>query len=433
MKELLAIVAIGLVICAPATHAAVSDDEFNKMQQQLAQLSERLDKLEAENRELRAAQSNVEVAVEEVDTNVRSIQAAALPVPEEGWNDRVKMDGDFRYRYESISAEGSQTRQRNRIRARTNVKAKVSDRTEIGFGLATGGDDPVSTNQTLGGGGSSKSIVLNLAYADWEVVDGTHLIFGKFKNPLTRVGKQALMWDGDWTPEGVGFKFSGERFFASGFGTYLESDSRKSNDTFAWGGQLGMTGSLGGAKLLGGVAYYSIEAAGKSTTFGDPSDPDDFFGNTAIERSGLPCGTIADTECVYRYDYLLTEVFAEASFEVSDTPVSVFGDYVTNGDVSTNDTGWMVGTRIGQAKDRGQWQFTYYYADKEADSMLALVTDSDFGGGGTDKKGHWLQLNWGVNKHWTVGAQYFINETDLTNGASNDFDRLMIDMQWKWK
>ena len=417
MKTFLTITLVGMTVFAPVAAAAVSDEQFELLQQQLAELSQRLDKLEAENQTLRASQENVEIA------------AAGA----ESWSDRVRLDGDFRYRYESIGLEAQPTRQRNRIRARTNVIADVSDKTEIGFGLATGGNDPVSTNQTLGGGGSSKSIVLNLAYVDWEVVSGLNLIAGKFKNPLHRVGKQALLWDGDWTPEGLAFKYKGDAFFLNGFGSYLESDSRKSNDSFAWGAQFGTSVSIGGVNLLGGAGYYSIETAGKSTTFGDPSDPGDFFGNSAIQPGGLPCGTVMDVDCVYRYDYLMAEVFAEASFEIGGTPVTIFGDFVNNGDASDNDTGWMAGGRIGQAKDRGQWQFTYYYADKEADALLGLVTDSDFGGGGTDNRGHWLQVNWGVNKHWTVGAQYFINDVSLAGGADSDYDRLMIDMQWKWK
>ena len=61
------------------------------------------------------------------------------------------------------------------------------------------------------------------------------------------------------------------------------------------------------------------------------------------------------------------------------------------------------------------------------------MTDSDFGGGGTDTKGHFLQFNYGVSKSWVIGAQYFINETDLASGNKRDYDRLMIDLQWKWK
>jgi hypothetical protein len=428
MKRVLSLVMAASIITMPAAHAAVSDEDFQQLREQLAAVSARLDQLAAENAELRAAQEKSSSAITEVETTV-----ATLPAASENWSDRVRMDGDFRYRYERIDPEGSDTRRRNRIRARANIKAEVADNIDVGFGLATGGDDPVSTNQTLGGGGSSKSVVLNLAYVDWEATEGLHLYAGKFKNPLTRAGGQPLMWDGDWTPEGLAVKYKRDWFFANVLGNFFESDSRKSNDNFSWGGQVGASGTVGNLKLTGGLGYYTIPTAGQTTSFGDPTDPGDFFGNTAVEAGGLPCGTTADTECVYLYDYDLTQVFAEASFDVGEWPMLVFFDYVNNSDASENDTGWVLGTKIGQTKDRGQMQFTYFYADKEADSMLGLVTDSDFGGGGTDSKGHWLQFNYGVSKSWTIGAQYFINEVDLASGSRSDYNRLMIDMQWKWK
>jgi len=428
MKKILSLMCAISFFAAPAAQAAVSDEDFQELREQLAAVSARLEQLAAENTELRASQEQSVTAITDVETTL-----AELPAASESWTDRVKLDGDFRYRYERIDAEGSDVRNRNRIRARTNIKAKVTDNIDVGFGLATGGDDPVSTNQTLGGGGSSKSIVLNLAYADWEATEGLHLIAGKFKNPLTKAGGQPLMWDGDWTPEGMALKYKRDWYFVNAFASYLESDSKRSNDNLAWGGQFGASGQLGDVTLMGGLGYYSIKAAGKSTTFGDPTDPGDFFGNTAIEPGGLACGTTAGVECVYAYDYLLTEVFAEAKFDIGDWPALVFMDYVNNSDPSDNDTGWTLGAAIGQTKDRGQMKFTYFYADKEADSMLGLVTDSDFGGGGTDSKGHWLQFNYGVNKSWTIGAQYFINEVDLASGNKSDYDRLMIDMQWKWK
>jgi hypothetical protein len=433
MKKILSLMCAISFVAVPAANAAVSDEDFQQLREQLAAVSQRLDELAAENAELRAAQEQSATAISDVETTVAEIQPTGALVAGDSWTDRVKLDGDFRYRYERIEPEGEDARNRNRIRARFNVKGEVADNTEVGFGLATGGDDPVSTNQTLGGGGSSKGVVLNLAYADWEAIEGLHLIGGKFKNPLTRVGGQPLMWDGDWTPEGLALKYKRDWYFINAFGSFLESDSKKSNDNFAWGGQFGATGQLGDVKLMGGLGYYSIKAAGKSTTFGDPADPGDYFGNTAIEPGGLACGTTPDVECVYAYDYLLTQAFAEAKFDVGEWPAVVFMDYVNNSDPSDNDTGWTLGASIGQTKDRGQMKFTYLYADKEADSMLGLVTDSDFGGGGTDSKGHWLQFNYGVNKSWTIGAQYFINEVGLASGSKSDYNRLMIDMQWKWK
>lgn len=78
-------------------------------------------------------------------------------------------------------------------------------------------------------------------------------------------------------------------------------------------------------------------------------------------------------------------------------------------------------------------EFSYFFADKGADSMLGPVTDSDFAGDGTDNKGHFMKISYGVNKTWSIGAQYFINEVDVASGNKTDYNRLMIDTQWKWK
>lgn len=432
MKRILFLILAVNVIALPTAFAAVSDTEIAQLREQLAAVSQRLEQLAAENAELKRAQDRTATAVADVRTSVAEVKQAEIPAAKEAWSDRIRLDGDFRYRYESIDAEGSSTRERNRIRARANVRADLADNIEVGFGLATGSDDPVSTNQTLGGGGSSKSVVLNLAYVDWQAADGLHIIGGKFKNPLLKVGKQSLMWDGDWTPEGIGLSYKRDWFFANAIGNYLESDSRRDNESFSWGAQFGAAGEIAGAKVKGGIAYYSIDAQGNSTTFGDPADPDDYFGNSAVEVGGLPCGTTGAT-CEYLYDYLLTEVFAEAAFNIGEWPAVVFFDYVNNSDPSDDDTAWTAGTRIGQAKERGQVQFSYLYADKEADSMIGLLTDSDFAGGGTDNKGHFLQVNYGINKNWSIGAQYFINERDIRSGEKSDYNRLMIDTQWKWK
>ena len=428
-----------LVICtigvfvAPVAFGEVSEEDFDELRQQLAAVSQRLEQLAAENDELRRNQGQTEVAVASVQSSVAEVQESASSLAAGSWSDHIRMDGDFRYRYEKVDVEDTDKHTRNRIRARVNVRADLDDNVEVGFGLATGGDDPVSANQTLGAGGSSKAIALNLAYVDWEAADGLHLIAGKYKNPLLRIGKQALLWDGDWTPEGLAVRYKRDWFFANAIGTWLESDSKTNNDTFSWGGQVGARGEFAGATLTGGIAYYSIKTRGKSTTFGDPGDPADYFGNTAVEASGLACGTTPGTTCTYLYDYLLTEIFAEAAFDVADWPTVVFFDYVNNSDPDDNNTGWAMGARVGQATDQGQMQFSYFYADKEADAVLGLITDSDFAGGGTDNKGHFLKFMFGINKTWSVGAQYFVNEIDITSGNKRDYNRLFIDTQWKWK
>lgn len=407
------------------SQAAVSEADITELREQISRLSIRLDALAAENAKLRASQS-----ASNTGTGASRIDTEAAP---ESRAERIGLSGDFRYRYETIAEQGSPTRERNRIRARVNLKANAGKNVEIGFGLATGSDDPVSANQTLGDGGSSKNAVVNLAYADWTIADGLRLVGGKFRNPLVRPGGQELLWDSDWTPEGLALRYQREQFFFNAIGTYLESDTRKDNHSFAWGTQLGMTAALGETEMRGGIAYYSFATAGLAATFGDPADPGDYFGNTAIEAGGLACGSMPAADCRYRFDYRLTEIFAEASFQLGNWPATVFFDHVQNGDATGDDTAWTIGARLGRANDAGQFDFSYLYAEKEKDAVFGLLTNSDFAGGGTDNKGHLFKVNYGVSSNWTIGATYFANKTDLSSGSNNDYNRLMIDTQWKWK
>jgi len=430
MRRTVITLLVSLLLSSQMAAAAVSDADFAALRADFAALAQRLEALEAENAELKQQGQQTAMVAEEAKSTAVVAQGSSGG----GWTERVTMDGDFRYRFENIDIEGRDDRNRSRIRARANVKASLPNNTEVGFGLATGGEDPVSANQTIGGGGSSKNIQLNLAYADWSPTEGLHLIAGKYKNPLTKVAKNPLQWDGDWTPEGVALTYERDWFFLNGLGTWLDGDSSGGNTNFSWGGQVGAAGQVGGLKLKGGVGYYAIKTKGDTTYFGDVSDPGDFFGNTAVEvGTGLSCGTNAGTTCVYAFDYLLTQVFGEAGFELFGFPTVVFFDAINNSDPSNNDTGWSAGATFGKAKELGQFDFAYYYADKEADSVFGLLTDSDFGGGGTDNKGHFLQLKAAINKTWAISAAYLINEFDVSSGSKTDYNRLQLDSQWKWK
>ncbi|MDH3941615.1 MAG: putative porin, partial [Xanthomonadales bacterium] len=174
MKKLMVLAGLSLIIISTASYGQVSEDEIQLLRQQIEMLTKRLDDLEKQNQQLvqSAEQSeaqNVAKTEELVDTRVDA--AVTEQVDEKmaavSWAERIRWKGDFRYRYEYIDQEGRDSRNRSRIRARTNLEADLSPTLEVGVGLATGGDDPVSSNQTIGGGGSSKDIKIDLAYFDW--------------------------------------------------------------------------------------------------------------------------------------------------------------------------------------------------------------------------------------------------------------------------
>jgi hypothetical protein len=430
MKTLSAFLGLVLLLHALPASAEISDAEIRALQAQITALTQRLDELERQNRELsqqqpppevQAGPSSLSPTVEE-----RIDQAVAAQVGERlaavSWAERLRWKGDFRYRYENIDTEGQDARNRSRIRARTHLEADLTPDLQVGFGLATGGDDPVSANVTLGGGGSRKTIDLDLAYFDWAGLANTHIIGGKFSNFLVRPQKTGLMWDGDWRPEGLGVTWESGSFFAQGLGTWLEGDSRNGTE-FAWVAQAGMNVELGAGRLMFGAGYSEFDIAGATPLFGDP---DDFYGNSFVTDP-------LTGELVFAYNYRQVEAFAEYRLELAGRPLALYADYVVNTDADENDTGYLFGAKYGAAKSRGTWDASVFYEKLEADATVGLLTDSDFGGGGTDAKGYVFQGTYAFHDNWNFRMTYFLNEIDIASEDPRDFDRLQLDLNFKYK
>jgi len=296
--------------------------------------------------------------------------------------------------------------------------ADINPTMEVGLGLASGGEDPVSSNQTLGGGNSTKGLNLDLAYLDWTGLKDTHVLAGKFSNYLHKSGKNALLWDGDWRPEGIGFGWDNDMFFANALGTWIESDTNK-DQSFAYILQSGINFPLGdNLKVTGAVGYYVFDTKGNGSYFGDD---DDFFGNSY--------NPITKT---YLYNYEELELSLDMNFSLGGKPVMIFADFVQNQAADDNENAWAAGFKYGSAKDKGQWHFAYVYQHLEADAALGLLTDSDFGGGGTDAKGHILKGSYALGKNWNFNATYFINKIGIRYDDPRDFRRLQLDMSFKY-
>lgn len=410
-----------LLLGSTGARAQVTEAEWEQFKARFAAMSERLDALEAENRQLRASTGS-SVRVEDLAATNAEVEKLKTQTSDASWAERIEWHGDFRYRYERIEQDGRDNRDRNRIRARPGLVAEVTDTTEVGFGLATGGDNPVSTNQTLGGGGSTKEIRLDLAYATWTGLENTAITGGKFANPLYRANKSQLLWDSDFRPEGVNVRWANDRFFAIGSYNFIESDSDNDDDAF-WAIQLGATlEPFDSVKVTAAAAYLDIPTEGREALFDD-----DFFGNSSVVRD-----VDGDLVPVYAFDYNLINASLDFEFNVWDMPLFVFGDYVKNDDVDDYDTGYIVGVQLGKAKERGSWQVLYQYEDLEADAALGLVNDSNFAGGDTDGKGSRVSADYAIDNQWTVGATYFNNKRGMDLGDNVDYERLQLDTVFKY-
>jgi len=416
-----------LLLLLPIITQASSDDELSSLRAQLLALSQRLDRLEAENRALAAtneelASDNKEnlVAVKTVSKKTETVAAEVQKQnTKTDWTDTIHWKGDFRYRYESFDIDGKPHRNRNRIRARAALIADVTPGIEVGLGLASGGDDPVSSNQTLGGGGSSKGINLDMAYFDWSGISGTHIKGGKFKNYLVNSGTRSLLWDGDWRPEGIGFSWANDAIFVNGLGTWIESDNKK-GQSFAYATQVGVKTNIGSAvKLVAGVGYYAFDTKGLGSFFGKDNE---FFGNS-FDSATL----------TYLYDYEEIELFAGMKFDVLDRPLHIFANYVENQAVGDNDTAYSFGFKYGKTARKNDWDVGYMYKHLEADAAFGLLVDSDFGGGGTDASGHIFKASYGLAKNTAAKFTYFINDAGIRHGNPIGFNRLQLDLSFKYK
>jgi putative porin len=421
MKQLACIVVISAALGISAAKAQVPAEEWEAFKAQFAAMSERVKALELENQQLREASKRT-IKVEDLAATNKEVDTLKQQAADSSWTDRVAWKGDYRFRYEDIDEEGRDGRDRYRIRARPALIAKVSDTVQVGFGLATGSDDPVSSNQTLGAGGNSKDINLDLAYATWSGLEGTTVTVGKYANPYYTVQKSQLLFDSDFRPEGVALNWSNDMFFAHTSFNFIESDSNASNsDNYGvWAAQVGtVLAPFEDTKLTLSAGYVDIPTEGEEAIYDG-----DFYGNTFVVVDGVE---------LYEYDYKLITASVDLGLTVFDLPLNIYADYVENREVNDLDSGYLAGIKLGSAKKKGQWQVSYEYEKLDANATLGVVTNSDFAGGGTDGKGSTVSAKYAIDDRWYVGSTYFFDsKRGFELGDDADYKRLQIDTGFKY-
>ena len=335
---------------------------------------------------------------------------------QDSWTDSISIKGDVRLRYEGIDEDGEEERNRGRFRARLGLTADVNDNVQAVLQFATGGDNPVSRNQSFDGGFSTKDIGLDLAYLDWTPNDNTHVYGGKMKNPFRRAGGHALVWDSDLNPEGVAIKYGSGGLFGTAGLMFVEERS-STDDSLLLAVQGGYSFAVSeGAQLTAGVSYYDYTETQGNSPFWIPVP----FGNTVDANGNLV------------FDYNQFEVFAELATELGDMPFSIFADFVQNSEGGSEDSGYAFGAAIGKAGSPGTWQASLAYQDLEADAVIATFTDSDFGGGGTDASGFTIKGTYALADNWALGGTLFLNEVEQGIGNEHDYTRLQLDLEFKF-
>jgi hypothetical protein len=403
---------------------AARADELSDLKEQLSELQNRITQLEARQK---LKEKSLTEKIDEVAK--KKTEQATLPESLK-WLENVKISGDLRYRHESIDEQSSGDWKsgvnRNRIRARLGLDAKVNDEWDLGFRLATGTGDPVSTNQDLDKSFSEKDIWIDRAFFTWHpaAMEGFDFVGGKMPNPFYTVGHNQLIWDHDLNPEGLAAKYQmslneTSKLNVSGGGFWVE----RASYTSLWGLQSYLNHTFENDNyIIAGASYYNY---GNIEGHGDLYTP--WAGGSTAKWWG---NTFTGTPAVFADDYDIIEAFGEYGFKVDKTPASIFGDYVNNTATSKKDTGWLIGCTFNKAKDPGSWEFRYDYRDLDADAVVGQFNDSDFVGGGTNGKGHWFGYTYQVAKNLQAALTYYLDERK--DSYKDEYHRLQADLLLKF-
>ena len=326
---------------------------------------------------------------------------------------KSKVSYDFRYRYEYTDDESKVSkRRRNRIRARLGSEFKPSDQLIIKFRFATAEENSTSSNQTLGHGFSLSDIGMDQFYFGYAINQSSKIVVGKQSNPFFRSNKGELIYDGDFNPEGVAFQFNKGIYFGTlGLFSY---DKTSFESVSIDGFQIGFSDSFNEETSFKiALAQYNFDKIK-----GRPA--------TEITWNGKVFGNQMDIDGTYLNDFNITNITAEVKTMIGTQliPALFFLDIVDNKDAKNDEKGFQTGIKL---KFNRLWEATYLYKDVEKNAVFGALVNSDFGGGGTDHKGHQMIISYSFSEKLSFDFIWFDNKKRM----ETDYQSAFLDFKYK--
>jgi hypothetical protein len=343
------------------------------------------------------------------------------------WIDRITLSGDFRLRHESFMKDPAKDRHRQRFRLRIGPEIKINDFT-LGIRLASGTGEQVSTNQSFDNFFNQKPIFIDRAYLQWKGMGWLILTGGCMPNPFFTIYTTDVVWDDDLNPEGFAenfmFKVSDSLNLFANLGQFiLDEDSGFNRDQWLFGEQVGAHVTFTKeTKASLAVAYYDYTNATINS-----------FGQTAVQAGNT---RVSATDPTLVNPFRVLDLTGELSTTVGSLPISLQADFVKNTANTTTgeDKGYQIGLKLGKASDPHTWELAYFYKLLETDATVADHADSDFGDGGTNRKGHILWGAYNLTKGLQFKTKFFrtkVENASLPPGT-DDIDRLQVDLSMKF-
>ena len=356
----------------------------------------------------------------------------------------AKWGGDLRIRQENFwkSSPGQRDRSRQRFRLRYGLESTIQD-IKVIFKMASGTGEQVSTNQSFDNLSSQKALWIDVASLEWKAFEWMKLSAGRMANPIWRVYSSDVMWDGDYNPEGFAQMFQykvGERFdvFANFLQMVLDEDTTDTSDQWMFGYQLGSKNKI--------LDELSMDLAGSFYHFKYEANVNDFSQVAANEGNSRSGATNILTS-----SFTIVHLTSQINTKLLGHPVKLQGDYIKNvesnghlnSNIASDQAGYQFGTIFGKAGAAKTWEVAYFYKYLELNATIADISDSDFGDGGTNRKGHIFWVSYAPRDYLTVTAKYSNTEvlhpryqsgstfTTIPPGADS-INRFQLDLSCKF-
>ncbi len=348
------------------------------------------------------------------------VTTTVSPLPSGDPKPPFEWSGDIRYRMAQTKEAIDEERKFQQLRVRLGLKAEVNPATKAIIRMATA-TSAISTNQTLGDSSSPgmarRSFGLDLAYVDWAFHDFGHVWAGRIANPFWSPVKVQTLFDADIAFEGIAAKFEpqwedGGAFLNLGAFMIAEIYTKPDDvvDTGLAAADLGLRmkhGEFSWTVHAGTYHFLNIqnkpigrvEASSDVDQYSTPFDR--HRGNTVYAPN--PTATPTSQRYLFKNQYTLANLGAEARQKVGSGEVGGFFEYIRNYSIGSQATALEAGI-LGKT---GGLTLSIARVQKEADSVVGAFTDSDSNGGGTDNEGYRLQIAYQISKNATfTGSQF---------------------------
>lgn len=434
MKKVLStIIALGICFILPGSVLADAGMSNHQIMKELEYLR---NKVQSQQEQIEALGSMVDKKVSAiVEEEVKKAGTSKVVFANE-FIDQLTLKGDLRVRYEVLDKNYKDGKQgatdisnRDRVRTRFRLGGVWDNKAEnwqIGAGLATGSDDPTSTNDTWSDAKPFETGAINLDYAyakhKW---NDFSFILGQSENPFT---SSWVFWDSDVRLAGLTAQYGQKEGVFATLGGYGAKYVNGDNFATLVAGQAGYKGKVSAAKytLAAGYQTYSKSLINEaSSTF------------------------LLNNVDANKYELNIGDLYGDVSFPVGNVKLKLYGqiwqNFGADGDVGQSQAGSSFTKKPGDA-DQGfvfgadakydAFKLGYSYSVVEADSLFGYLADADFGDGlsKTNKKGHRVNLGYDLSKSWGTSLTWLSYERDEDWAAAKEdqVDLVQFDVSYKF-